>query len=250
VLEVIACSLDDAAAAVAGGADRIELCSARRLGGLTPSVGLLTSVKRRHPQLPVMFMLRPRDSGFAYGERELSVMERDAELALEHRADGLVFGALTPAGAVDGAACRRLLRIAHQRPGCQTVFHRAFDVVADPREALKQIIDLGFTRVLTSGRARTALQGADEIRSTVDQAARRIEVLAGGGIKPETVAELVRKTGVNQAHASLTRLVVDTSISTSPTVRFDGSGAQDEREYRATDEAAVRAVRRILDQLS
>src|SRR2546430_2690748 len=101
LLEVIVCSLDDARAAAAGGADRFELCTALALGGLTPSLGLLEQVKREFPHVPVMFMLRPREAGMAYGEAELSVMRRDAELALEHGADGLVFGVLTPRGEID-----------------------------------------------------------------------------------------------------------------------------------------------------
>src|SRR5205814_6031407 len=122
--------------------DRLELCSALALGGLTPSLGSLAAIKREI-KLPVMFMIRPREAGMAYSEAELSVMERDAELALEHGADGLVFAVLTNRGEVDEAGCNRLLRIARQRPGCQTAFHRAFDVVADPVAPLERVIGLG-----------------------------------------------------------------------------------------------------------
>src|SRR5688500_18874119 len=136
LLEVIVSSLDDARAAAAGGADRFELRGALALGGLTPSLGLLEAVKREVGQVPVMFMLRPREAGMAYAEADLSVMQRDAELALQHGADGLVLGALTERGDVDAAACQRLLRVARARPDVQTVFHRAFDVVAHPARAL------------------------------------------------------------------------------------------------------------------
>ena len=148
LLEVIVSSLDDARAAAAGGADRFELCAALAVGGLTPSLGLLDAIKRELASIPVMFMLRPREAGMAYTEADLSVMERDAALAIEHGADGLVFGVLTDRGEVNAAACSRILRIAKQRPNTQTVFHRAFDVVADPTRALEQLIELGFTRVL------------------------------------------------------------------------------------------------------
>jgi len=248
LLEVIACSLDDAVVSAGGGADRIELCAALPLGGITPSLGLLTRVKRRLPAMPVMFMLRPRAGGFAYGEGELAVMERDAELALEHGANGLVFGILTPAGDVDAAACRRLLRIAQQRPGCHTVFHRGFDVVADPRAALEQIIDLGFTRVLTSGRARTSIEGAEEIRRTIERAGGRIEVMPGGGVRPDNAASLIRATGANQLHASLTRVCVDTSTAANRSLSFGEPSS--EGGHRVTDERAVRAVRAVLDELS
>src|ERR1051326_3682569 len=115
LLETIVSSLDDARAAAAGGADRFELCSALALGGLTPSLGMLAAIKAA-TIVPVMFMLRPREGGMAYTEGETAVMERDADVALEAGADGLVFGFLTPEGDVDVPKCRRLIaRAAHKR---------------------------------------------------------------------------------------------------------------------------------------
>src|SRR4030095_5967971 len=108
LLETIVSSLDDARAAFRGGADRFELCSALALGGLTPSLGTLAAIKAEIPT-PVMFMVRPREGGMAYTEGEFAVIERAAALALEAGADGLVFGFLTPDGAVDPARCRRFI---------------------------------------------------------------------------------------------------------------------------------------------
>jgi copper homeostasis protein len=247
LLEVIATSLDDARAAAAGGADRFELCAALALGGLSPSLGLLDAVKRDVPRIPVMFMLRPREAGMAYADADLSVIERDAELALEHGADGLVFGVLTEQGDVNPDACERVLRIARQRPAAQTVFHRAFDVVAEPARALEQLIDLGFTRVLTSGRASRATDGLDEIRRTIDRAAGRIEVLPGGGIDAGNAARVVEVTGADQVHFSATCARVDPSTKANPLVRFGATEPADERTYRATSADAVRAVRQVLD---
>jgi copper homeostasis protein len=249
LLEVIVSSLDDARAAAEGGADRFELCAALALGGLTPSLGLLDSIKRHVPSVPVMFMVRPREAGMAYTPADLSVMRRDAELAIEHGADGLVFGALSERGEVDASACRSLLQIAKQRPGIQTVFHRAFDVVVDAAEALERIIDLGFTRVLTSGRAPLAMQGLDEIRRTRERAAGRIEVLPGGGIDVQSVSQVVSSTGVDQVHLSLTRAAPDRSAAANPAVRFGVDQPPNETEYRATDRDAVRAARQVLDAI-
>src|SRR5262249_36385522 len=179
LLEVIVSSLDDARAAAAGGADRFELCGALALGGLTPSLGTLAAIKAK-VAVPVMFMVRPREGGMAYTEGEFAVMERDADLALEAGADGLVFGFLTPDGEVDVPRCRRFIEARRAgRPGAHFVYHRAFDVAADPRRALEQLVDLGVTRVLTSGRAALAVDGVAEIRRTREQAAGRIEVLPG-----------------------------------------------------------------------
>src|SRR5258706_14644108 len=107
-LEIAIGTLADALAAEAGGADRLELNSALPLGGLTPSLGLLQEVKRRS-KLPVMVMVRPRPGACCYSDTDFDVMRRDAELALAHGADGLVFGILTADGHVDPARCRKLL---------------------------------------------------------------------------------------------------------------------------------------------
>jgi copper homeostasis protein len=247
LLEVIVSSLDDAHAAAAGGADRYELCSALALGGLTSSLGTLTAIKAELP-VPVMFMVRPREGGMAYSEREVTAMLADAELALEAGADGLVFGFLTPDGEVDVPRCRKLLGLAGNR--VQTVYHRAFDVVADPRRALEQLIDLGVTRVLTSGRAPAAVAGLHEIRRTVEQAAGRIEVLPGGGIRPENLEQVVRRTGVDQVHLSLFAPVSDLSTAANPAIHFGAPSAKGDTEYAAVDGAAVRRVRETLDRIA
>ncbi len=147
LLEVAVASVEDALAAQAGGADRLELNSALGLGGLTSSLGTLQEVKATLA-LPVFVMIRPRPGGFAYSDADFRVMQRDSDLALQHGADGLVFGILTPEGQVDAQRCHTLVR---QAAGRVAVFHRAFDVTPDPLAALEQLIDLGFQRVMTSG---------------------------------------------------------------------------------------------------
>src|SRR6516165_5711415 len=109
LLEVAVASVEDALAAQAGGADRLELNAALALGGLTPSLGTLIEVKAA-VALPVLVMVRPRPGGFAYGGADFRVMQRDAGLALRHGADGIVLGILTGDGRVDVDRCRRLLR--------------------------------------------------------------------------------------------------------------------------------------------
>ena len=220
LLEAIAASLDDARAAVAGGADRLELCSALALGGLTPSPGLLRLVKAEIP-VPVMCMIRPREGGMAYGAGEVAVMMRDAELAIEAGADGLVFGFLTAGGRVDVPRCRAFVERARAlAPRVDLAFHRAFDVVVDPDEAIEQLVDLGLTRILTSGRAKTALEGAAEIRRTRERARGRIEILAGGGISAADVEAVVEATGVDQVHVYVTRTMQDLSTSANPLIAF------------------------------
>ncbi len=245
LLEVIVSSLDDARAARDGGADRFELCSALALGGLTPSLGTLDAIKAEM-DVPAMFMVRPREGGMAYTDAETEVMLRDARLALRHGANGLVFGFLTSDGRVDGERCRQLLDLCGEF-GAQGVFHRAFDVVADPVASLEVLVELGFTRVLTSGGAARATDGLPAIRRTVDQAAGRLQVLPGGGIRAETVAEVVRATRAGQVRLSISRGAPDLSASRNPQVRFGVDTPPTELEYRAVDPNGVRRVRDILD---
>src|SRR5262249_57279827 len=129
----------------------------------------------------------PRAGGFCYSAGEFAAMRRDAEVAMSHGAEGLVFGVLRERGEVDVERCAALVAVA-RAAGREAVFHRAFDVVPDPVSALETLIALGVTRILTSGREPTALAGARLIRQLVERAAGRIEILPGGGIREANVA--------------------------------------------------------------
>jgi copper homeostasis protein len=242
LLEVPVASVEDALAAQAGGADRLELNAALSLGGLTPSLGTLIEVKAA-VGLPVLVMIRPRPGGFAYGAADFQVMQRDGDLALRHGADGIVFGILTADGRVDVARCRCLLR---QLGGRAAVFHRAFDVTPDPFEALEQLIDLGFGRVLTSGQEETAYHGAALIAELIRRCAGRIEVLPAGGINRFTVNDVVAGTGCDQVHASLRTKREDRSVAARPQVSFGGAVKLPEGRYDSTSPKAVAELRGLL----
>jgi copper homeostasis protein len=242
LLEVAVASVEDALAAQAGGADRFELNAALALGGLTPSLGTLIEVKHA-VSLPVLAMVRPRPGGFAYSAAEFAVLQRDADLALAHGADGLVFGVLTAEGAVDNERCRALVR---QAASCPVVFHRAFDVTPDPFAALEQLIDLGVRRVMTSGQEETAYNGAGRIAELIRRAAGRIEILPAGGINRFTVADVVARTGCDQVHAALRVTRRDASVAARPQVAFGAALRPQEDRYEATGEAAVAELRQLL----
>lgn len=178
----------------------MELCSALNLGGLTPSMGVLADV-RESTRLPIMRMIRPRGGDFRYDEREIAASETEIEAARDRGADGFVFGALLADGRVDAGSCRRLIAKCASRP---SVFHRAFDLTPDPFVALEQIIDLGFARMLTSGRCPDASRPEATALTArlIDRAAGRIEIMPGGGIRPHNAAEIVRATGCVQVHSS------------------------------------------------
>jgi copper homeostasis protein len=212
VLEVCVDSVADAAAAAAGGADRLELNAALALDGLTPSLGLLAEVRRTvGTRVPVVAMARPRAGDFRYDDGDFRVLCRDVGLLLEHGADGIAFGVLTADGCVDVPRCRRVVRqiesvrVGRGKSPAAAVFHRAFDQVRDPERALAELIDLGVRRLMTSGRQPTALRGATLVARLVENARGRIEILPAGGVRPSNAAAILSRTGCDQLHTSLRR---------------------------------------------
>lgn len=183
-------------AAVAGGADRIELCAALDLGGLTPSAGLMRLAAGCGA--PVMAMIRPRGGGFCYSADELAVMATDIAAARQSGMAGVVFGALTPELGLDLSAMRGLMTRAL---GLEVTLHRAFDMVPDWRRAVDEAVDLGVSRILTSGGAASAPAGIARLVEVVSYARGRILILPGAGISAQTVAPLLALP-VSEVHAS------------------------------------------------
>ncbi len=245
LLEICCGSAEDAVEAARGGADRVELCSALFLGGLTPSLGSLELPRQQAFRPSVVAMVRPRAAGFCYSELDFDVMERDARLFLEHGADGIVFGILREDATIDLERCRHLRDLAGGR---ETVFHRAFDVVPDPMRALDELIDLGFTRVLTSGQQPSAPQGAELIRRLVDHSRGRIQILPGAGIRSNNVAKLLAETGCTQVHTTAFRQREDRSTAGSA-IQFGSPHNPSESAYDVTDSGLVRQMRETLDAL-
>lgn len=195
-VEISVDTLAGAVAVDALGADRIELCAAAGDGGLTPSHGLVAAVLRRC-RTPVHVLVRPRGGDFAYTAGEIDAMVADVAHAVELGAAGVVSGVLAEDGRVHGATSD-LVAAAGDR---EFTFHRAIDVCADPLAAVDVLGGFGVCRVLTSGGAPTAVAGAGVIAELVSRAPG-IAVMAGGGVRPDNVLELVRATGVRDIHAA------------------------------------------------
>lgn len=250
LFEVCCGCTEDAVQAERGGADRIELNSALFLGGLTPSIGALETVKAQM-KIPVMCMVRPREGGFCYTAFDYDTVCRDALALVRAGADGIVFGFLNDDGTVDAARCADFLgRVRAENPEVETVFHRAIDVVPDVFAALDTLTALGVTRVLTSGQRASAPQGAETIRKMLAHAAGRIDILPGGGINAGNVRGFIAETGVKSVHASARSLRRDTSVCGNPEIFFggkiDGRGVPED-EYKVTDSALVGAVVRAIE---
>jgi len=238
LVEICCGSLDDAIEAERGGADRVELCSALFLGGLTPSIGTIVEAKKRL-KIPIVVMIRPRGGGFCYSEAEMAAMERDTIAAVEQGADGIVFGILNPDGSLDEERCRRIRKLIGNR---QAVFHRAFDVTPDPLRSLDQLVEMGFTRLLTSGQEDSVPEGVPLIKRLVDYAHDRIEVLPGGGIKLHTLRTVVEATGCKQVHLTAFKTQYDTSVRGRPFVTFGGALFPPEDQYQVADHKLVERI--------
>lgn len=198
ILEVCAGDIGSVYAASAGGAFRVEICSALSEGGVTPSIGFIRKALRV-PELRVHVLIRQRGGDFVYSPEEVECMVADIKAAREAGAHGVVVGALTPTGDIDMVSCRRMVDAAE---GIDVTFHRAFDLCRNPINALEDIISLGCTRLLTSGQAPSALEGVELLRELVVRANGRITVLAGAGVSPSNAARILAVSGTNEIHAS------------------------------------------------
>ena len=198
-IEVCSTSLDDAREAEAGGAIRIELCSAITCGGVTPSHGLIKSVVDAHLNLDINVLIRAREGGFCYTPAEVDAMCQDIEFCREAGAHGVVIGALTSEGDIDMDACQKMVAAAGEM---SITFHRAFDICREPLVALEQIISLGCHRLLTSGQQSSAVQGAEFIAELVKRAAGRIIIMPGAGINPKNIAVIEQKTAATEFHST------------------------------------------------
>jgi len=200
LFEVCAGSVQDCINAQLGGADRVELNSALHLGGLTPSLAMLKLVKEK-TSLKVICMDRPRAAGFCYDDVEIETMFEDAKILLENGTDGISFGFLNSDATINVTETKKMVELIHQYQK-EAVFHRAFDCVDDPMHAIKQLIDCGVDRILTSGLQPTAMQGTSVLEKLQSEFGDQIELLAGSGINANNIRALKEQTGLHQFHGS------------------------------------------------
>lgn len=207
LLEICANSYQSAKNAQDAGAHRIELCQELSVGGITPSYGLLKQV-RDTLSIPVFVLIRPRSGNFVYTEDELDIMKQDIQLCKDLGFQGIVSGVLNADDTIDLKQTKELVELS--KPLSFT-FHRAFDCVKNPEEALEQLIDLDIDRILTSGLQPSAEKGINTLKKLNEKAKGRITILAGSGINQNN-AKRFKEIGLKEIHASA-----------SSTIESDGS---------------------------
>jgi copper homeostasis protein len=198
ILEVIGFNIESCSLAQVAGAHRIELCDNTGEGGTTPSYGFIKAA-RKNLQIDLFPIIRPRGGDFLYTDAEFEVMKTDIKICKELECDGVVIGMLNADGTVDKKRCSQLVELAYP---LGVTFHRAFDRVNNPSQALEDIIEIGCERILTSGLQPTALDAAELIASLIKQADERIIIMPGSGVRSDNIIELAKKTGAKEFHSS------------------------------------------------
>jgi copper homeostasis protein len=244
ILEICTDSITSSLEAAKAGAHRLELCAALPVGGLTPSAGTIRLVREK-VDLPLHVLIRPRSGDFFYSADEFAIMRQDVLTARELGADGVVLGLLHPDGTIDVARTGQLVALA--RP-MRVTFHRAFDVCADPFQALEELTALGVDRLLTSGQQSSAPQGADLLRQLVQKAGGHLIIMPGGGINDSNLESLMRQTGAREFHMSLSRKTSSPMTFRRPQVKMGGTLPESEYDHYQADADRIRQVLRIMDK--
>ena len=225
-------------AAVAGGADRIELCAALAVGGLTPPASLIAAAAQA--PIPVHLLARPRDGNFTYTAAEAALVAADIRAAAEGGLAGVVIGASRPDHQLDATMLAEWIAVARSGPRpLSLTLHRAFDLCADPLAALETAIQLGFDRILTSGCTPKAIDGRETLAALVTAASDRLTILAGSGIDASTLPPIL-ETGVREVHASC-RSAQGAADASEISFGFQAG------PRLATDAAKVAGLRKLLD---
>lgn len=227
-------------AAQQGGADRIELCAGMPEGGITPSHALIEFAKD-NLTIDTMVMIRPRGGDFLYDDYEFELMKKDIQLCKRIGVKGVVFGILTNEGDVDKQRNKILLDCAH---GMETCFHRAIDMTRDYVQSAKDIADLGFTRILTSGGQNKAPQGTENIKMISDILDGRIEIMAGSGVNPDNIKDIFDKSHPHAFHFSAKKTISGGMKFKNPVVSMGGVGDISEYDLSVSD---IKEIRRAAD---
>jgi copper homeostasis protein len=219
LLEICASNYQSAVNAQEAGAHRVELCSELAVGGITPSYGLLKKVMEELT-IPVMVLIRPRSGNFVYSDADFDIMKKDIQLCKELGCAGIVSGILKDDFTVDLESTQALVELAKPM---NFTFHRAFDQVSNPEEAIQQLAEIGVSRILTSGQHSSAMEGIENLRRYQLIASDSLMILPGGGINDANCSVFTGRTGTREVkkgfkeiHASAAAVVTQTTKTLVP----------------------------------
>jgi copper homeostasis protein len=241
--EICANGVESCIAAQEGGADRVELCAGIPEGGTTPSYGEIKIARKVLTTTRLHVIIRPRGGDFLYSKLELERMAEDIDICQKIGVDGVVFGCLKADGSIDKEANSLLMEHAK---GLSVTFHRAFDRCKDPEKALEQLIELGFSRVLTSGQMPTAAEGIDLLKRLNILADGRIILLAGCGVNEQNIKGLFEQTQIHEFHFSARTQVKSQMQYLNPQVYMGTKGADEEILSYTSKERVEKTIAALL----
>ena len=239
ILETIAFNLQSCVKAQDAGAHRIELCDNPGEGGTTPSYGFIKGAKQIL-KIDLFPIIRPRGGDFLYSAEEFEIMKTDIKICKELGCDGVVLGLLNEDATIDKVRCKALVQLAYPM---SVTFHRAFDRVIDPSQALEDIIECGFERILTSGFHPTAMDGIDNLKKLIQVADDRIVIMPGSGVRAANIGEVAQVTAAVEFHSSA-RKIQQTNM------KVLNDNMNENLQSIGIDEEEIKNMVEILSQLS
>lgn len=236
--------MESAIEAQKGGANRIELCSALVIGGLSPSKVLFEEVKK-HVNLRVHVLIRPRFGDFCYTDYEHEIIKNEIRMFKELGADGVVVGTLNPDGSLDLERMKELVEAAGDM---SITLHRAFDMCKNPIQTLEEVKTLGIHTVLTSGQKNSCIYGTDLLKHLVQEAGNKVDILIGGGVDASVIQELYEETKATSFHMS-GKITLDSEMKYRKEDVNMGIASMSEYQVWRTSAKRVRAAKHILESL-
>lgn len=244
ILECCVDSVESAIAAERGGANRLELCSALVIGGLSPSKALFEKV-RKAVNIRIHVLLRPRFGDFCYTQHEHEIIKEEIKMFRELGADGVVIGTLKPDGSLNMEQMKELME---EAGNMSVTLHRAFDMCQDPIQTLEDVKQLGINTILTSGQKNSCIDGAALLAELVEKAEQKVDILIGAGVDDSVIQELYEKTGATSYHMS-GKITLDSEMQYRKEDVSMGVASMSEYQIWRTSAERVAAAKKVLDEM-
>lgn len=238
-LEIIGFNIESCIAAQQAGAHRIELCDNVFEGGTTPSYGFIKAARAKL-SIELYVMIRPRGGDFLYSAEAFDIMKADIYMCKQLGCDGIVTGILKEDGSIDKKRCNELVVQAYP---LGVTFHRAFDRTNNSLQAMEDIIETGFERILTSGQQPKASQGVQQIKELISVADERIIIMPGAGVTAENIISIAESTGATEFHSSASEYM-------KSDMRYENPAMKEKLQHVMVNKEAVKKMSEQLRSFS